>query len=321
MAISRKTDGKENKIQKFFSYASFFLGTLFLFTFFPAYNSKTKEKYVESAILNPKNKNSVSQIFMQETSSEKNSPNSYLNAMELQKKGGLWILKAENSMILANQREVQFFVEKISEIKKFYKISNTRKGVEKLNLYNSTSADFSLTADNNTVFFNFEKLSYGRIFLRSDRNMQVFETQDSKLAQYLTTNLNFWADYSLVPENVFSMNNSIQQIVFEKDGIKKTITDSGNIKKLLNIRHGRILIQDNAAKNTHNDTVYIYFGDTSQIIIQIIPYNEENYQVSYTFMPASQIEKERKEAVKNLNYSALVSHWTMQKVFDVLESK
>ncbi|MCR4627428.1 MAG: hypothetical protein K5640_07235, partial [Treponema sp.] len=193
--------------------------------------------------------------------------------------------------------------------------------------------------------FNLSGKSENKVYIRSTVSDKVFEIQNSKLVSFLNSDVNFWADSSIIPQSVFA-NNNIQSIRIIKNGKKTVYDDKSTIKKLISLTHGKIQnsmqlssdeLEDdfqsadniNSLQNSQyfsqhfseqfqerfrfieQTTIFADFGDGSEIKIHAKPLTDESYVLTYAFLPANQIEKPVREIIQRFNYSVIVSSWTM----------
>ena len=315
------------KFEKRVIYSSFFLLLILILSYIPIFNHKDKAKSVETAVLNPKHAQSVYEIDFYENSSNKAK-------ITLKKEGELWLIQAEQFLLPAKQEEVHRFLERISRIQKFYKISDSDKSLKKLNLLEKNNSDFYLTVKyregndgiekKSEVLFNFEKKSSGKVFARSLSNSSAFEIQDSKLISCLTAQVSFWAENSIVPQGIFSKNNSIQRILLKKNALpssyEKVITEKKDLSGLLSLTSGQFFSDRDYLQNNKYKSIYsikVEFGDASEIIIEIIPYKVESYVLLYNFLPSPYINKKNAGSLKKINYAFTISSWTLQNILSV----
>lgn len=184
---------------------------LFILSFFFSNDSFSRQKSVDSSLLNPKYKNDVGLIVIQdkETGDE----------ISIEKKDGIFLVKKDGKNDFADQKIAELLVNNFIKIRKIYKInSNISKNVKKNRQYKTGEHNGSLK--NNTIsgllnkktgvfFYSSNGSILSQIDFTSENQLlnrisffssgSCYETEDD-FSQFLTQNFNYWTDGKLFPE-------------------------------------------------------------------------------------------------------------------------
>lgn len=300
---------------------SSFLFSILICSYLPFFNLNKSQQSVKSAVLNPKYSKAVFEI-------------DFGNNFMLAKENDFWFVNFMDFVIPANQIEVSKFLEKISKVQHFYKISDSMASLKKLKLSEINNSDFYITfkysdekADvkkSSTILFNLQKQASGQIFLRSLANFSSFAINDSDFASYLTGKIDFWADASIIPKSVFAKDklNSIQRITIFKGNKKSAEKTGSGVEKLSSLTHGQVFTDKsflNNSKNTEIYSLFVEYGDTSKIKIDVFPYKAENYVLYYTFFPAKHYEAQKAKSIAKMNFAFTISLWTLQNILSTFD--
>lgn len=272
---------------------SFFI---FLFSIFFSKSEKSSPKSLQTALLNPNYKESVSKI----TIGSKN------DSIFLEKKSDFWFA---NNSVLVDSKLVETLISNSSKIRDIFKISENESDFEKLELSNSNSI-FIEFSDNeksfSKIFFGISDSLSNRIAFRTEQKTESYETENN-FSQFLTFDLNYWSAGEIFYEiknpqtvklTLFNEDNSVQKTKSFNSSDENFSSVSHNI---LSIRHGSIFF--NEIKNDAKIIAILecHDGNGKIAIVEILKNNNE-YLVRNKFS-------------NNLTYE--ISEWTFKKIIEI----
>ena len=146
----------------------FILGILFLLSFF---HFKSGEKIISSALLNKKYEKEIEKIHLTRRNQD---------FLTMQKSGSLWYARSGSLECFPVQTDlVENFIKDTTNILSMYIISDSAKQIQKLNLTDESTADFSTSflGKNNIVFskiyYNLNESLVSKIIFRPDSSMRI----------------------------------------------------------------------------------------------------------------------------------------------------
>ncbi len=316
--------GRENKI---LIVITILLAILYTLSFVKNAASDKRDK-VKTALVNPKYKESIDSIRLQDSSS----------CIELKKENGFWIVHLtpqENSLseksylqisLPLSQEKINNLLEELIRIRNMYKISDKINKNNSLGLTNGT--EFHITykyQDLNTGTEAFRELIFGNQdfslssrYMMTGENTQVYEI-DNSMDLYLTTSIQSWAEPYIISRTTANTDIQSLSIIFtdekKKKSIKKIREIDDNVKKLLDLRHGGLPSSDEVIKidNTEADTeIEIENGDKSKIILKITQSDEQEG----TFIVKTLYFRPDEQSAFYTSYSK-ISSWTYNKIKEI----
>lgn len=272
---------------------SFFI---FLFSIFFSKSEKSSPKSLQTALLNPNYKESVSKI----TIGSKN------DSIFLEKKSDFWFA---NNSVLVDSKLVETLISNSSKIRDIFKISENESDFEKLELSNSNSVFIEFSDSEKSfskIFFGISDSLSNRIVFRTEQKSESYETENN-FSQFLTFDLNYWSAGEIFYEiknpqtvklTLFNEDNSVQKTKSFNSSDENFSSVSHNI---LSIRHGSIFFNE-----INNDAKIIailecHDGNGKIAIVEILKNNNE-YLVRNKFS-------------NNLTYE--ISEWTFKKIIEI----
>ena len=267
--------------------------SIILFTFSIIFSKKEKSspKPVESALLNPKYKNEVSEIEIQIPSQN--------GAITLKKQGDFWLLVKNEGKgtaeirTFADKKLVTSFIEKTSEIRRLYQVSDRESDFEGLETSDNTGITANFSGNNSKMY---TKLHFGstnsitnRTFVRSEGSKITYETEND-LSQFLTTDTNYWSEGEILPGDILKRTKLVE-MSFEEKSVKSTLDEKSEnfVSKsgtLLSLRHGSIKSEEDFLSimqgQNPNPAAILNAQDGSgrKIRIEFFEYEEENHSDS-----------------------------------------
>ena len=211
-----------------------------------------------------------------------------------------------------------------------YIISDSAKQIQKLNLTDESTADFSTSflGKNNIVFskiyYNLNESLVSKIIFRPDSSMRIYKSEDVSV-RYFRTDAEFWGDPYLIPQ--FFYKNEGNGVSAQKIVLSEKTSDNRILFKdapqpafemLLSMRHGNFtqIRRNDILEKNKTASITVHFGNNSKMVISF--YKTENagqlmYEALYDFFPGSTSSVETKDAVKKLKFAVYLSDWTYRK--------
>jgi len=289
---------------------------LFWFSYTPAGMDKQIKKNIQSALLNRKYEKQIERIELHQIN----------QTCILTRYGSFWAGDATAS----DGRTISFpvagstvalFIQRLSKLRKMYKISDSEKDWDKFGLQNGKSAFSMVIYDVNgnvctKIYFSRLILPSGQLTLRSDRTLTMYQTNDD-LSYFLNTDPGIWADPFLVPQTVFGdiKIDDIQRVIITAGSYSKIFTGRNIAENLLKLRHGKIYWQARGDVLDLSSTFTIELGNTAVIVLKF--YNLKRaektagYVLQYIFKNGIQ-----KTAAESLfpKYRVCLSDWTYERL-------
>ncbi len=188
-------------------------------------NRAGKQKFIETALLNPKYRDEVGAIQISDN----------LDTAELKKIGDKWTVKSQNGGMttFADEKTVQSLIENFIKISKAYHVSEKISRENKTATVTFTKKDGSMCSK--VDFFSQNQLT-SRISLSAD-SKSTWEISDS-VSQFLTSDMSFWSKKEIFP---FS-ENPVQATLFDAETSRTEMTtQKKELDFLISLRHGTIL--------------------------------------------------------------------------------
>ena len=314
-----------------------FSALIFILTFFFSNDSFSRQKYVDSALLNPKYKNDVSLILIQDEA------NNSGNEISIKKTDEIFFVEQGGKTDFADRKIIELLLGNFTKIRKLYKISSIYyKDVEK-NAQNIKN-DISESVKNNTTYKNFSSHESTVSFYDSKNSLLsqisfssqkqllnritifssgVFYEIEDDVSQFLTQNFNYWADGSLFPEiknpvkMIYSLqktkNYSSRQISFSDDDSAFSALKS----EILALRHG-------SASDIQFDFSSVYSSlriDDGSGLVSVLSFQkmpDGNFICSKKIF-SSESNSQTQKSFQSINAVYEISSWTLKKIESVFE--
>ena len=278
--------------------------------------SQDKREKIKTALVNPKNKEKISQIELSDATGN----------LCLINHNGLWQLliqnDSENQEIVfpAAKDRVENLIENLIKVRNLYKISDKISNNNSFGLTNGTEFHLKYYVDESfyELIFGNQDFSLSARYLMTGKNTQVYEI-NTELDVYLTTSLQNWAEPYLVSKNVFGSKvlNDIQKIsVISNENGKKTLRSISDFQKFLELRHGGIATNISEVLQAKSGEcvmkINIELGNKDFLELEFFE-NDEDSSEGNSFLAKTQYFKSSSEKAFYTFYSK-ISHWTYNKI-------
>lgn len=268
---------KQKKIVAVSFFMAFFSIIVFLCSFF--FEDRTMEKGVESALVNPKNKE---KIYFVEFS--KNA-----ETLLLKKNENFWYCSGNGIFTFADEEKIEKFLSALTEIRTVYKVLDSERENFDMDSFQISNFRVSLFSSSGEVlgilYFGKTDSLTSRIIFSSKNGRIVFETEDD-FSSFLNMAVDFWVKMEIF----FGVKNP-SNLNFSPD----------NLHLLYSLRHGKTksLSELPAASRLVNGfTVYGQFQDYHSI--EIYEY-ESNGRSEYFYRQNVSSSKEEDRAFFELS--------------------
>ncbi|MCK9168961.1 MAG: DUF4340 domain-containing protein [Treponema sp.] len=282
-------------------YVAAVLIVLYGVSFIPAIRGHNMEKHFQSALMNKKYENILTEI---EIAGENTSLKLYRR-----NENDLWKGVSNGSVFPVDNGQIQAFISSFTKVRNMYKISDSEKKWDffSLSAQHSVVIVYKLNNDMSTkIYFGGQNFLKNRRYLRIDNKISSYEI-DSDLDVYLTTKESFWYDPYIIPQNVTASSIEDIQSIRINGMIYNQKTDDFEEKctKLLELRHGEIASIPNDGKKVY--LIEVESGDGLYICIQVYK-TAEGKILLYTFKNTLDGKK------YDYNYAVKISNWTFEKI-------
>lgn len=276
---------------------------LYAFSFTPAVKGRHKEKQIQSALMNPKYENDVSEIIITSGSSSVTLKDN---------DSGIWIGESGTSTFPAEQETVSNMIQHLIKVRSMYKISDNIRQYHSLGLSESDAVTIQYKIKDNMstkIYFGGQNYENTRRYMRSQSSKISYEIE-SDIDTYLNVSENFWSDPYIIPRNMISDSDIIMQRVSLGNitltsGAEK---DKPLLEKITQLRHGEL------CDTVQGDIVSVldaYSGDGTHIHADIRKISGENDMV-FTYRVENNVTGKNDK----IQYSAVVSSWTYGRLLD-----
>ncbi|MBQ4377747.1 MAG: DUF4340 domain-containing protein [Treponema sp.] len=223
----------EKKLLKIFlaSVLIFILSVIF------SKNQKNAQRPVETALLNPGFSSDVSSVLITKKSV------SGVSEVRIEKQGDFWLLSENDGICsFADSKIVNSLIENAAKLRKIYKISGEYKDFVRLGVDDDGGSLITFSEKNgktfSKIYFGLENQLKNRIYFRVDTGKTAYETEND-FSQYLTVDLNYWAEPEIFPEIknpvAISFSGENNYSLDEKSRGFASVSHT-----LLSLRHGKI---------------------------------------------------------------------------------
>ncbi|MCR4579692.1 MAG: DUF4340 domain-containing protein [Treponema sp.] len=285
-----------------------FLLILYLTSFLKDKNHIEKREEIKSALINQKNLQSINTLEFTDTS----------ESIIISREKDYWIVsRPENPEIKmpADTSKIKNFLNEFTKVRSMYKISDNLSKNDSFGL--TDSSVFSIRYYYNDSFeellFGNQDFSLNSRYLMSGRKTSVYEI-NNEVDKYLTSSLNFWADGSLIfqellPEGKLKADD-IQRILVYENG-KVTSSKNSTEARLLDLRHGGLPyaweVTDSINKNAEME-LRLELGNRSLIKLEFFASDTEEQ---------SFILRQSIDSTDKIFYSK-ISRWTYNKIREII---
>lgn len=306
---------------------------IFVLTFFFSNDSFSKQKSVDSALLNPKYKNDVSLIVVQDRASENG------NEISIKKIGETFFVQQDGKNDFADSKIIELLLNNFTKIRKLYKISkNNHKNVKKnihsddsisaKSIKNNTSYEDFSSREKIISFYDSKNSLISQICFSSQNQLlnritifasETFYEIEDDVSQFLTQNFNYWADGSFFPEikNLVKMTYSLngtesstspRQISFSEENADFQAVKS----EILALRHGN-------KSETQFDFASCYSSlriEDGSGLISVMSFQKmpDGNFLCFKKIFSSELDSQNSKSLQSINAVYEISSWTLKKV-------
>lgn len=249
-------------------------------------SQRSQVKTVTSALLNPKYKDTVTQIEITDGPS-----------LTLKKVGSLWIGQTDSAGTWPVQKStIENLITNATNIIKMYtKADNVRSwGTLHVTPESARKLVFMDTDGQivSELYFGLENALTNRIAVRSGTRQTVYEVEQT-IETYLTTDRSFWCDPYLYPQYVTGASDAAVQSVLRRGPLVDVAPQQTAPAQILN--------QD--------------FENGARVMLRLYPQpGGEQYLVSPRFISSPAASATEKAAIESFSYCYSMSSWTYQKL-------
>lgn len=292
-------DKEKNKFNKYLIIGCVILVILYSFSFFRKPTVDTR-KPLKTALVNPKYKNEINQIFI------KNGEKS----LNLVKNDDFWeISDLQNEFIKlpADSTKINAFLENLTTVIDVYKIADKKNNEENYDL-GENAFDFTFYVNgekSGEILFGKQDFSKTKRYVTSVSSKKIFEMDDN-LENFLSVNVSLWSEPFIISKQVLGLikKDDIQRIIINNS---KNYTNSSEnwseyTSKILELRQGGIL-NKNVNPESPIYQIKIELGNKNEISIFV--YNsdkEEEFILQNVYFNFSKN--------KTYEFYSLISSWT-----------
>lgn len=292
-------DKEKNKFNKYLIIGCVVLVILYSFSFFKKPTVDTR-KPIKTALVNPKYKNEINQIFI------KNGENS----VNLIKNDDFWEisdLKNEFIKLPADSAKINAFLENLTTVIEVYKIADKKDNEKNYDL-DENAFDFSFYVNGELageILFGKQDFSQTKRYVTSVSNKKVFEMEDN-VENFLSVNVSLWSEPFIISRQVLGSikKDDIQRIIVNNSEIYTNSSKNWSeyASKILELRQGGIL---NKTENLENPIYQLKMELGNKKEISIFVYNsdkEEEFILKNIYFDFSKN--------KTYEFYSLISSWT-----------
>ncbi len=259
-------------------------------SFLPSVRNPSAPKAFQSALLNPARAPDVDRIGIRQGTS----------SVTLEKTGGQWTVDDGQTIVRADEKQVQNFLNAAKKIRKMYSISdsNGRPSHTSVTVQFSRGNNMYTKAD----FFGENSLT-GRILLEVSSQDSLYET-DNDLSPYLHPTVRYWAK----PELIQSVA-APQSFVWQEQGKSPVVIDGASpgfsraAHDIMALRHGAVVPAGSGDSVVAELTV---IGDGARERIRFVPQEDGSFHCEYATIGDPLAEK--------LSAAAEISGWTFERL-------
>ena len=249
---------------------------------------------VKTVLFNPKYMDSINSVIISQNE----------ESIKLVKKSDGWYCNGDGVICFLNKNHIDEFISVLMEQRNVYHISDKSKNWESygLDLTNSHKIQFFDEGQNplQTLYFGNINFDTGSIYLRTEKTNTVYKTKDD-FYSFLNTNIDFWADMHILPENLFSLNNdSVIRVLIDGKKLENERIDT-YVKKLASLRFSHI-VPKNAYDNLQTAKTILIETSNGNIVLNF-------YQKNDAFWVTAESSR------GNIHrYCGEISRWTMNSI-------
>lgn len=274
-------------------------------------NNGAKVESIETALVNPKYINDISEIEIRipkdgnrSVPIDKTIPTESVSIeyeyVLLSHKGALWTGKSSEQKGAewpVSKPTVENLISNATNIVKMYKKSDNIKNWQSLSVTENTAKTLIFKGkDGNYIsqlYFGVENPITNRVSVRSAARQSVYEMEQS-IMNFMTTQSSFWCDPYLYPQYVTGLNDS----------------ESSSF-----LRHGQVAKAIEMSEKPVQ-TVKKSFGNGAELVLKIFKQQSNDYYVVPTFTSSVTSGAQERKAISSLSYSYTISAWTYEKLLE-----
>ncbi len=252
--------------------------------YFPFLSDKTGSSVEKTSLLNLKYTQLVDTITIQDP---------LKNTLTLYKYNDTWKGKTEEGMVFPAVISIQDFLDSMSAVRKMQKISDSFESWPSFGLTQDNALSISFENSNtlekySVLYFGSVNFNGQKVFVRTEK-ASVYECMNT-MQNYLTADVSFWADTSLIPSCTGITQDTVQSVrlfaydtSFENTTVRKIITEqsqdfSSYVSRLLHST-GKPVPCNNAEKTA---ALIIENGDGTEYLLDIFSGVDEQYYAVHT---------------------------------------
>jgi len=290
---------------RYLIFINLFLFLTFILSFTQIFTSDKREK-IKTALVNPKNKLNIKNFYLSQ-----NDKTLYFSKHE-----DFWSVSNDNiNFIPAESNQIDKFLNHLIDVKMLYKVSSKISQNNNYGLLNSNQFEISyfVNENKNQIFWGNQNFSQTGRYFMTGKSTAVYEI-DNSLENFLTTNLQFWADSNIISSEIIKKITAkdIQRILITKSDktIIKTPTQEDFYEYasvLLSLNQGGIY-SDLLKDENLLSVIKIETGSKEEVQINFYSTNIENtIALKTNYLKNSTVVFSANEKISN---------WTFNKIFE-----
>lgn len=284
-----------------FKYAAVVLIALYALSFIPAVRRGNSEKFIQSALLNKKYENTLTEIQISQKGSR---------IRLFRRSDDVWEGGREETVFPVDNEQIGKLIDKLIKVRNMYKISDSREKWPNFSLTEQSAVVFEYKNSDNMstkLYFGGQNFDKTRRYLRTENRITSYEI-DSDMDAFLTAKESFWYDPYIIPRNAASASSSESIQGVRINGISYTKKDEGfeeNCRKLTELRHGELSAVPKGGKPLY--AIEVECGDGLYVHMQVYEADEGKI-LAYSFTDTLTGKK------YDYDYSVMVSGWTFGRI-------
>ncbi len=324
---------KNKDLNKRLFVVSCFSALIFILTFFFSNDSFARQKSVDSVLLNPKYKNDVGLILIQDGTDENNGE------ISIKKTGETFFVQQNGKTDFADQKIIELLLSNFTKIRKLYKIissnyKDVKKNAHNENLFldgslknNTTYKDFSFQ-EKTISFYDSKNSLLSQICFYSQNQLlnritifssgTFYEIEDD-VSQFLAQNFNYWADGSLFPEikNPVKMTYSFHKIEDTASLSRISFSDEDSAfsafkSEILALRHGNESDAQFDFSSAYS-SLRMEDGSGAVSVLSFQKMPDGNFLCSKKIF-SSESNSQTQKSFQSINAVYEISSWTLKKI-------
>lgn len=275
---------------------------LYAVSFIPAVRGGNSEQFIQSALLNKKYENTLTEILISQEGS--------MVRLFRRNETGVWEGERDGAVFPADNEQIGKLIDKLTKVRNMYKISDSRKKWENFALTDRSAVVFTYKNSDNMstkIYFGGQNFDKTRRYLRTENRITSYEI-DSDFDMFLTAKESFWYDPYILPRNVAASSSAETIQGVRINGIYYTKKSAGfdeNCKKFTELRHGELSAVPRDGKQLY--TIEAECGDGLYVHIRVYEAGEGKV-LAYSFTDTLSGKE------YDYNYAVTVSSWTFGRI-------